>query len=284
MPEQVKRRRRGWPDKARHVATYARLQEYLHAFAQGHLNLLILVGEAGIAKSRTVRAVLGGSACWIEGNATPFGMYEKLYRHRDCFVVIDDVDSLYADKAGIRLLKCLCQTEDEKTVAWHTDARSLEKHGVPREFTTKSRVIIICNDWRTLNSNVSALQDRGHVLVFQPSAAEVHAQAGTWFEDREIYSWFGDNLHRLREPSFRHYVRAAELKAAGMEWREVLEAGDDNERARIAAEILGSAAYQSTGDKVRAFVQRGGGCRATFYNYRRRLEGGVAGEKVAEGG
>jgi len=84
-------------------------------------------------------------------------MYEELYRHRGSFVVIDDVDSLYADKAGIRLLKCLCQTEDQKSVAWHTDARSLDKHGVPREFTTTSRVIIICNDWKTLNSNVTAL-------------------------------------------------------------------------------------------------------------------------------
>jgi hypothetical protein len=52
------------------VATYAKLEEYLQAFAGGHLNLLILVGEAGIAKSRTVRAALGNSACWIEGNAT----------------------------------------------------------------------------------------------------------------------------------------------------------------------------------------------------------------------
>ena len=119
MPEPAKRRR-GRPHKAKHVATYAKLQEYLRAFAGGHLNLLILVGEAGIAKSRTVRAVLGDSACWIEGNATPFGMYEKLFRHRDQFVVIDDVDSLYADKSGVRLLKCLCQTENEKTVAWHT--------------------------------------------------------------------------------------------------------------------------------------------------------------------
>ena len=93
----------------------------------------------------------------------------------------------------------------------------------------RSRVIIICNDWRTLNSNVSALQDRGHVLVFQPSAAEVHAQAAEWFKDKEpeIYEWFGKNLHRIREPSFRYYVRAAELKAAAMDWTEVLEIEED---------------------------------------------------------
>ena len=38
----------------------------------------------------------------------PFGMYAKLYHHRDQFIVIDDVDCLYAEKSGIRLLKCLC--------------------------------------------------------------------------------------------------------------------------------------------------------------------------------
>jgi hypothetical protein len=280
------KRRRGRPDGARYVATYQKLEEYLQAFAGGHLNLLILVGAAGIAKSRTVRATLGNAACWIEGNATPFGMYEKLYRYRGSFVVIDDVDSLYADKAGIRLLKCLCQTEEEKSVAWHTDARSLEKHGVPREFTTTSRVIIICNDWKTLNSNVTALQDRGHVLVFQPSAAEVHRKAGEWFQDREseIYEWFGNNLHRMAEPSFRHYVRAGELKAAGMVWTEVLELEEDNGRARLAAEILASDIYQTTMDKVRAFVQQGGGCRATFYNYKRRLNGDPAGKTTAGSG
>ena len=253
------------------MTTYAKLRDYVQAFASRHLNLLILVGEAGLAKTRTVRSVLGDSACWIQGNATPFGMYEKLYRHRDRFVVIDDVDSLYADKTGIRLLKCLCQTEEEKTVAWHTDARSLEKHGIPREFTTRSRVIIIGNEWKTLNANVAALQDRGHVLVFQPSASEVHRQAREWFDDPEIYAWFGSNLHQMMQPSFRYYVRARELKAAAMDWKEVLADDGDNVRARLAAEILTSPSYPSTMERVRAFVEQGGGCRATFFNYRRRL-------------
>jgi hypothetical protein len=64
-------------------------------------------------------------------------MYVKLYRHKDEFVVIDDVDALYADRSGVRLLKCLCQTEEEKAVAWHSDARSLERQGIPKEFKTK---------------------------------------------------------------------------------------------------------------------------------------------------
>ena len=99
-------------------------------------------------------------------------------------------------------------------------------------------------------------------------------KAGTWFDDREIYEWFAANLHRVREPSLRHYVRARELKAAGMDWTDVLAAEDENRRARLAAELLASAAYGSTAERVKAFVEQGGGCRATFFNYRRKLGGG----------
>src|SRR4029078_3200618 len=216
------KRKRGHdrPHKGLQLTTYARLEEYLRAFAQGHFHLLIVVGAGGLAKSRSVRSVLDGKVCRIEGTGTRFVMYAKLYRHRDKFVVIDDVDALYADRSGVRLLKCLCQTEEEKAVAWHSDAQSLERQGIPREFVTKSRVVIIANDWQTLDQNVAALQDRGHVVLFGPTAAEVHAQAGKWFDDREIYEWFAANLHRIREPSMRHYVRAKELKAAGMDWTD----------------------------------------------------------------
>ena len=205
-----------------------------------------------------------GEACWIEGNATPFGMYAKLYRHRDQFVVIDDVDALYADRSGVRLLKCLCQTEEEKAVAWHSDARSLERQRIPREFTTKSRVVIISNDWQTLNKNVAALQDRGHVILFQPSASEVHAQAGKWFEDEEIYGWFAANLHRVREPSLRHYVRAKELKAAGMDWTEVLAAEAENPALRLVTELLASTEYGSTARGSRRLSRRAEGAGRPF--------------------
>ena len=119
------------------------------------------------------------------------------------------------------------------------------------------KLLIISNDWRILNKNVAALQDRGHVF-FQPSAAEVHAQAGRWFDDREIYEWFAANLHRVREPSLRHDVRAREIKAAGMDWTEVLAVEAENRRARLVTEFLGSTAYGSTTARVKAFVEQGG--------------------------
>jgi hypothetical protein len=130
-------------------------------------------------------------------------------------------------------------------------------------------------DRKTFDKNVAALQDRGHVVFFEPGAAEVHAQAGTWFDDPEIYGWFAANLNRVCEPSLRHYVRARELKAAGMDWTEVLADQGENRRARLDAELLASDAYDRVEARAQAFVARGGGCRATFFNYRRLLGGSV---------
>lgn len=259
------------PDSSIILQTYAALENYVQAFANGHINLVILVGPPGLAKSRTVRAILKDDACWLEGNATAFGMYLQLYRNRDRFVVIDDVDSLYSDRNGIRLLKCLCQTEEEKSVAWHSAARSLEKAGIPREFVTRSRVVIICNDWRTLNRNVAALQDRGHVLVFRPTAAEVHAKASLWFKDEEILMWFERNLHRIPEPSLRLYLRAAELRRAGMDWTKCLPLTPENHRKRLVMELKADTSHETEESRVRAFALQGGGCRATYFNYVRKL-------------
>ncbi len=127
------------------------------------------------------------------------------------------------------------------------------------------------NDRKTLNENVATLQDRGHVLLFQPGAVEVHRKAGAWFDDAEIYDWFAANLHRVREPSMRHYVRAKERKAAGMDRTEVLAAEAGNKRERLAAELLANPEHTSTAERVKAFVERGGGCRATFFKSRRYL-------------
>jgi hypothetical protein len=253
------------------VRSYGQLEEYIAAFAARHINLLILVGAPGLSKSRTVRRILGNKGCWIEGNATAFGMYLKLYRERDQLVVIDDVDSLYSDKNGIRLLKCLCQTEETKTVAWHSAARSLDKAGIPREFVTRSCAIIICNDWRTLNRNVAALQDRGHVLVFRPTAAEVHAKASQWFCDSEVLEFFSANLHRIPEPSLRHYLRAAELKRARMDWTQCLPFSPENFRKRLVMELKADRTHATEESRVNEFARREGGCRATYFNYAKRL-------------
>src|ERR1700686_2184017 len=169
------------PPPAVRVATFAELEQYVRAFADGHLNLLMIFGPPGVGKSRCVRHALGSRVCWIGGQATPFGIYLKAYEHRHEPIVLDDVDGLYADRSGIRLLKALGQTEWTKTLFWQSDAPTLERRGIPRQFTTTSRVALVGNAWKTLNADGAALEDRGHVLVFETRALEVHPHPAGWF-------------------------------------------------------------------------------------------------------
>lgn len=251
------------------IRRYDELHRFVNAFAAGHLNLLILIGSAGIAKSQTVKQAIG-EACWLEGNATAFGMYSKLYRHQDELVVIDDVDSLYSNRAAVRLLKCLCQTDPKKHVAWESGAFGRDTNGIPREFETTSRVIIIANDWKTLDQNVAAVQDRGHLVSFEPPAEEVHRQVGQWFWDQTIYDWFGEHLHLVPNHSMRHYVRAYELQVAGINWVEHLLA-EIPEKTRLVAEIRANPTYGTEKERIAAFRVRGGGARSTYFEHRKKL-------------
>ena len=74
-------------------------------------------------------------------------------------------------------------------------------------------------------------------------------------------------------------MRARELKAAGMDWTVVLADETENPRARLAAELLASPEHGTTAERVQAFIERGGGCRATFFNYRHRLRSGRGGQR-----
>lgn len=263
------------PHSAITIRTYDELNRFVEAFADGHLNLLILTGSAGIAKSQSVRNAMQGRACWIEGNATAFGIYTKLYQNRDKLVVIDDVDSLYSSKAAVRLLKCVCQTDEQKHVAWETRAVGRDGDDIPREFVTTSRVVIIANEWKTLDKNVAAVQDRGHLVAFEPTPEEVHIKVAEWFWDQTIYDWFGHNLHMIPDHSMRHYVRAAELQAAGINWVQHL-LSEIPAKTRMVAEIMADPTLTTEAERVAVFKDRGGGSRATYFNHKKKLrsEGG----------
>ena len=207
------------PSHVVRVPTYAELEAYVRAFAAGHLHLLMLFGRPGVGKSRYVRQTLDHRACWISGQATPLGIYLEAYAHRHRPLVLDDVDGLYADRCGIRILKALCQTEPTKTLSWHTATPILRRQGVPQRFTTASRVALVGNDWKTLNADVAALEDRGHILLFEPPALEVHRQAASWFWHQEIFAFVAAHLHLMAQPSLRTYRHAWELKQAGLDWR-----------------------------------------------------------------
>jgi hypothetical protein len=254
------------------LTLYADLEKIARAFARGDLNLLILLGSHGLGKSQVLRQATAGKACWLQGNTSPFGLYCELWRNQNRPVALDDLDGLYASREGVCLLKCLTQTEPQKRVSWHTDAATLSREEIPREFCTTSQVAIITNEWKMLNRNVAALQDRGHLVIFEPSALEVHVRTAEWFWDQEIFDFIGERLHLMREPSMRHYVAAWELKQAGIDWRSLVLSRSLSGKELLVAQLKASPEYASEAERVRAFIAGGGGSRATYFNLAKRLQ------------
>jgi hypothetical protein len=260
------------PPHALRLSSYAELESYVRAFAAGHLNLLMLFGPPGVGKSRCARQALDRRACWISGQATPLGIYLEAYEHRRHPLVLDDVDRLYADRCGIRLLKALCQSEPTKTLSWHTATPILNRREVPSRFTTTSRVALIGNDWKTLNADVAALEDRGHVLVFEPTALEVHRHAASWYWDQEIFDFIACRLHLIAQHSLRMYLQAWELKQAGLDWRQAVLCRFLAGPALAVARLKADPTFANEAARVEAFVRSGAGCRATYFRHARRIE------------
>jgi len=268
------------PAHALRLTTYSELEQYVRAFAAGHLNLLMIFGPPGVGKSRSVRQAIGSQVCWIGGQATPFGIYLQAYEHRHEPIILDDVDCLYADRLGIRLLKALGQTEGTKTVSWQTAAPTLKKSGIPRQFTTTSRVALVGNDWRTLNADVAALEDRGHLLLFEPAPVEVHLQAARWFWDQEIFDFIAGHLHLMAQHSLRTYCHAWELRQAGLDWRQGVLCRCLTGVALAVAKLKANPNFASEAQRVRAFVRSGAGCRATFFRHAQKLRPAVRPPKI----
>src|SRR5262249_13133125 len=159
----------------------------------------------------------------------------------------------------------LCQTEPRKILSWHTATPILKRRRVPTQFTTTSPVALVGNDWKTLNADVAALEDRGHFVLFEPNALEVHRQAAAWFWDQEIFDFVADRLHLICQHSLRTSRQAWELKQAGLDWRQAVLHRFLTGPALAVARLKANPAYASEAARVRAFVQSGAGCRATYF-------------------
>lgn len=267
------------------LTDYAQLELYLTKFARGDLGLVLLLGRHGTGKSESVRQALASDvevepptaapgALVVEGHMQPFGLYRQLWDYRNQPVVLDDLDRLYADPDCVRLLKPLCNTVSEKRLHWLTNV-TMNDGEIPATFTTASNVILIANEWKSLNPNVRALEDRAIILHFCPSNEEVHRKVGQWFDDPEVYDFLGRFLGVVPAISMRHYCKGSQLRRAGFsDWQSSLMQMIIPDR-RVVCVIAAQhdPGLQSEQQRVDHFVATTGGSRATYFRIKARLAG-----------
>jgi hypothetical protein len=271
------------PVNAELITTYERLRFLARKFGHGLYNCLIFVGPPGRLKSSIIEDETKGKAHVIEGTASPFEAFCELQEHKDELVIIDDADGLYKESSGQRLLKLITNPKKPARVSHTTDAPN--KRGLEKSFTTSSPVCIIDNAWNIQNEHIAALEDRSRLFLFDPSPRELHLEMERqeWFNDEEIYNFIGDNLQLFTELSARIYVKAAEAKTAGENWREYILKSciNSKDKEMILLEYEEAWKEKPVEEKAQEFLRRTGmTARGSYFRRRRQLIRRLAGHPV----
>ena len=280
------------------VEDFAEFRELVRAWIEGHYELMVVLGRPGVGKSETVERLMFDAKgkpnqkwAYIKGKITPLTLYQTLYDFRLLPIVFNDVDTLLKEETTVSLLKCVCDTSKVKHVQWTSTHASFGT--LPKSFDSISRVLLIANSWERVNQNISALHNRGVVILFRPSAVEVHREIGEsgWFDDRDVWEFIGRNLFLMIQPDLRFYLHARNHKLAGRDWKDLtlrmLEVGvdesgqtrDENEKLIFVATLLADPKYDAMlapeGEREKTFQEAfpHGGSRATYHRHKMKLNG-----------
>ncbi len=205
------------------IKKYDNLFEYMKAFGEKKLNLLIVVSRGGLGKTFIAEeALTEHGPITFTGHVTPLGMYKELNQRnkeeKDFIVIFDDVDTLMLNKTNVALLKQLCDTREDKTIRYFTTSPILRD--LPTEFETSCKVLMLMNDIKTEDKNLNALLTRAHFINFDPPDTEVIRYMKTFGTDKEILDYIELFAPFSKTLNLRVYKRAIELRDSKLDWKQ----------------------------------------------------------------
>jgi hypothetical protein len=219
------------------LRTAAELDRVAEAVASGALpSSVFVIGPAGVGKSSHFLKHLpprrpddegDAGAHWVRGMVSAPALYRELYLNRDRVIVADDCHNLLGDPQMRTLLKQLNESRAVKTVSWNKLNPEMREEGIPTSFETTSRFVMIGNDWKRLDKDLAAVEDRVHLFRYDPTPEELLAYATPWFRDREVLDHAADAVAAGRSGglSLRLLLKAAEFKSSDIRpWRDYLDA------------------------------------------------------------
>lgn len=256
------------------INSYEEFFKYIKAFSNKKINLLVILSRGGLAKSHTVEETLIEYAPLIfSGHVTPLSLYKQVYlrtqEDRECFVVFDDVDTLVMNKTNVALLKQICDTKQEKYVRYSSNERVMQ--GIPQEFETSCKTILLTNNIRFKDKNIEALMTRGHLLYFNPPNEEVAKQLNTWATEKDIIQFMEKFAHFSKNLNMRTYKMAEELKASGIDWRKfVIDELQIEQKLLIIHNLLQK--HTNIDDAIKTYETEYKHSRADFYRFKKLYE------------
>lgn len=249
------------------IKEYKKLYEYIEAFGNKKLNLLVIVSRGGLGKTFIAEeALIQQGPAIFSGHVTPLGMYKELLdrnnEERDFITIFDDVDTLLLNKTNVALLKQLCDTREDKTIRYYTTSPSLR--GMPSEFETSCKVLMLMNDIKTEDNNLNALLTRAHLIKFEPSDLEIIKHLRTFGNDPNILNFIEIYAPFSKKLNLRVYKRAVELKESGLDWKQEIISELDVDKRLFEIEML-LKKYKTDKERENHFSDS----RATYFRFKR---------------
>lgn len=203
------------------VTTYDELKFYIEMFRDGNTDLLVIEGDGGIGKSFMVDDMMKEIPhLKILSHVTPLELYCQGYSHRDVPLVFDDTDCLIQNPLHVSLLKQFSETSKYKEIQYQTTSEILKERNVPLKYTTRSRVLIITNDFRYITKHVKSLINRGFHVKFLPSLEEIMKVIKRIGNNQEIHK-FLEKWYKFGSVTLRTYKKAESLYAQdSSKWKE----------------------------------------------------------------
>lgn len=151
-----------------------RIRAVVHQTANG----VYLHGRAGVSKTYMVRTTLEGLGqryAYSNGHLTPVGLFELIEANPNSVVVLDDVTAIFGASKALQILLAALGTPHDgsrtRTVRYKTATTD-------KVVYFEGSIIAISNLSLGEHSNqvLQALQDRVHVMAYEPTDDEIEAQ------------------------------------------------------------------------------------------------------------
>ena len=133
--------------------------------------------------------------------------------------------------------------------------------------------MLIANEWRSLNGNVRALEDRMIILSFNPTIKEIHRKTAEWFDEPEIYHFIGSYLPHIPQLSMRYYEKAKRLRNAGfLDWKKsLLQMMLSDRTIAVVAGLQLNPLLSNETQRIKQFTAETGLSRATYFRIKNKL-------------
>jgi hypothetical protein len=226
------------------------LEEFAEASTTGDCRSLIVSGPPGLGKSFTTEQVLKtmdpGMYSLIKGYIKTTGLIRAIWKNRQPgnLIVLDDADMIFKDENSLNLLKAVCDTCEDRTISYITEAEMFDDNGdaIPKTFSFEGSVIFLTNlDFdamiergHALSEHMAALVSRSHyidlsmkckrdfLIRIEQVMKEGLLKSLPVAQQSEVYDWIVANKDQLRELSLRMAIKVANVrKTMPHKWQDI---------------------------------------------------------------